>query len=129
MELVLEPDTYTPGIDEQGNYIDNMPSHQQLQKGIYCVCGCRVNKLFTNSSKLSAHMKTKAHQKWLHQLNLNKANFFIESENLKKTVRNQRILIAQLEKDNKNKSMTIDYLTQQLVMNSTATSAVKQDIH
>jgi hypothetical protein len=44
-------------------------------------------------------------------------------------VRNQRILIAQLEKDNKNKSMTIDYLTQQLVMNSTATSAVKQDIH
>jgi hypothetical protein len=63
----------------------------------------------------SAHIKTKAHQKWLLNLNLNKYNYYIETENLKKTVDNQRLIIARLEKELQNKNITIDYFTQKLV--------------
>jgi hypothetical protein len=50
-------------------------------------------------------------------LNLNKSNYFIESENLKAIVKDQRIVIAQQDRDLQNKNLTIDYLTQQLINN------------
>ena len=114
MELLVEPDTYTPSIDANGNYIDKLPSHHIIKQGMYCVCGSRCNKLYDTPSKFNAHLKTKTHQKWLEQLNLNKANFFVESEKLKKTVHTQQVLIARLEQEVRNKSRTIDYMTQQL---------------
>jgi len=115
MELVTEPDTYTPSIDIDGNYIDVVPSINILKKGIYCNCGCKSNKLYNTYSSFSTHVKTKTHKQWLSQLNLNKTNFFVEVEKLKKTVDTQRKIIAGLEIEIKNKSLTIDYLTQQLI--------------
>jgi hypothetical protein len=47
-------------------------------------------------------------------LNFNKTNYFIENDVLKKTVQNQKLIIAKLEKDVQTKIMTIDYLTQQI---------------
>jgi hypothetical protein len=60
------------------------------------------------------HIKSKSHQKWLSNLNANKVNYYVENEKLMETIKNQRIIIAKLEKDVSNKILTIDYLTQQL---------------
>ena len=114
MELVTEAETYTPSIDNLGNYIDKIPSFNSLKQGIRCPCGCRRDKIYDSYSVFSAHIKTKAHQKWLETLNLNKANYYVENENLKNTIQNQRMMIAKLDKELQNKLMTIDYLTQQL---------------
>jgi len=64
------------------------------------------------------HIKTKNHQKWLSNLNLNKVNYYIENEKLQETIQNQRLIIAKLEKDINTKNMTIDYLSQQLNTNT-----------
>ena len=114
MELVTEPDLYSPSIDDKGNYVDKIPSFTRIKKGLSCPCGARKDKVYETYSVFSAHTKTKNHQKWLEKLNLNKANYYIENEELKETLQNQRIIIAKMEKEIIIKSKTIDYLTNQL---------------
>jgi hypothetical protein len=121
MELVIEPDMYSPSIDDNGNYIDKIPSFYYIKKGLQCPCGTRKDKLYDSHSCFSAHTKSKCHQKWLMQLNLNKANYYVENEKMKETLQNQRLIIAKLEKEIQNKLMTIDYLTQQLAKPSSET--------
>jgi hypothetical protein len=114
MELVTEPDIYAPSIDNLGNYIDNIPTFNNIKHGIRCPCGSRKDKAYDTYSIFSTHIKTKTHQKWICNLNTNKANYYIENENLKTTLQNQKMIIAKLDKELQNKNMTIDYLTQQL---------------
>ena len=114
MELVVEPDIYSPSIDENGNYIDKIPSFSLIKKGLLCPCGSRKDKIYDSRGIFSSHIKTQMHTKWLSSLNLNKANYYIENEKLNETIQNQRLIIAKLEKDINTKIMTIDYLTQQL---------------
>lgn len=111
MSLVVEPDIYCPSLDEMGNYIDVIPS---IPHGLRCPCGSRKDKTYDTHSMFATHIKTKTHQKWLATVNLNKSNYYVENERLKETVQNQRLMIAKLDKDLQHKSMTIDYLTQQL---------------
>ena len=121
MELATEPDTYSPNIDDNGNYVDKIPSFytNALANGLRCPCGTRKDKVYTSSAMFSAHIKTKTHEKWLQDLNTNKANFYIENQKLKDIVHSQKIIIGKFEVEVSNKNMTIDYLTQQLVkMNS-----------
>lgn len=115
MELVTEPDIYTPSIDNMGNYIDKIPSFTNLKHGIRCPCGSRKDKVYSNHSVFSNHIKTKTHKSWLSDLNLNKSNFYVENETLRTTIHNQKMIIAKYEKEIQNKNMTIDYLTKQLV--------------
>ena len=91
-----------------------MPPFNYIKKGLTCPCGSRKDKLYETHSVFVAHTKTKAHQKWLEGLNLNRANFYVELEKSKEVISSQRLIIAKLEKDINNKIMTIDYLTQQL---------------
>jgi len=114
MELVVESDIYVPSIDETGNYVDKVPSFAIAKHGIRCPCGSRKDKVYKNANMFSAHVKTKCHQTWLLNVNTNRANYYLENESLKTTVQNQRIIIAKMEKDLQNKSMTIDYLTGQI---------------
>ena len=114
MELVFEPDIYTPSINDSGLYVDKVPPFNYIKKGLVCPCGSRKDKLYETHSVFVAHTKTKAHQKWLEGLNLNRANFYVELEKSKEVISSQRLIIAKLEKDISNKIMTIDYLTQQL---------------
>jgi hypothetical protein len=114
MELVTEPDIYSPSIDEIGNYVDKVPSFITIKNGIRCLCGSRKNKVYDTHSIFSNHVKSKTHQKWLSNLNLNKANYYIKNEELNTILQQQKIIIARLEKDLQNKIMTIDFLTQQL---------------
>ena len=114
MELIVEPDIYSPSIDELGNYIDKIPSYANLKNGLRCPCGTRKDKTYDTYNTFNKHIKTKAHQTWLSNLNLNKANYYIENEKLKEVIQNQKLIIAKLEKDVNSKNMTIDYLTQHL---------------
>jgi inner membrane protein involved in colicin E2 resistance len=122
MDLVIEPDIYAPSIDDNGNYIDKIPSFNIIKKGLYCPCGARKDKIYDTHTVFSGHIKSKTHQKWLDNLNLNKANYYIENEKLNEILQNQKLIIAKLEKDIHNKSMTIDYLTQQLTKANTLNS-------
>ena len=118
MELVTEPDIYSPNIDENGNYVDKIPAFHIIKKGLLCPCGSRKEKCYETSNSFSSHIKTKNHQKWLTNLNLNKVNYYIENEKMSETIKNQRLIIASLEKSIHNKMLTIDYLTQQLHKNN-----------
>jgi hypothetical protein len=117
MELVTEPDTYSPNIDDKGNYVDKVPSFytNALANGLRCPCGTRKDKIYTSHATFTAHIKTKTHEKWLQELNTNKANFYVESQKLRDVVQSQKIMIGKMELDILNKNMTIDYLTKQLV--------------
>lgn len=118
MEITSEPELYTPGINNMGNYIDSIPSFNNIKNGIQCPCGSRKGKIYNTHTIFSAHIKTNCHKKWLENLNLNKANYYVENEQLKNIIKNQKMIIAQLDIDIQNKNMTIDYLTQQLVNGS-----------
>jgi hypothetical protein len=124
MELVTEPDIYSPNMDCTGNYVDKVPSFNTnaFANGLRCSCGTRKDKIYTSSVMFSAHIKTKTHEKWLQDLNANKANFYIESQKLKDIVHFQKIMIGKFELEISNKNMTIDYLTQQLVKMNSSTS-------
>ena len=124
MELVVEPDVYSPSVDNDGNYIDKIPAFNTIKKGLICQCGSRKDKFYDSHSSFSAHIKTKIHQKWLDGLNTNKINYFVENEKLMQTIQNQRLIIAQLDKDVQNKLLTIDYLTKQLLHVNTSHQTV-----
>ena len=120
MELVVEPDVYSPSVDNDGNYIDKIPAFNTIKKGLICPCGSRKDKFYDSHSSFSSHIKSKIHQKWLDGLNTNKINYFVENEKLQQTIQNQRLIIAQLDKDLQNKLLTIDYLTKQLLQMNTS---------
>ena len=124
MELVVEPDVYSPSVDNVGNYIDKIPSFNTIKKGLICPCGSRKDKFYDSHSSFSAHIKSKIHQKWLDGLNTNKINYFVENENSKKTIQSQRLIMAQQDKELQNKSLTIDYLTKQLLKMTTVQPVV-----
>jgi hypothetical protein len=114
MELTIECDTYAPNLSDSGKYEDCAPRFGNGMPGYYCGCGARKDKLYTSSSMLNTHFKTKTHQKWLELLNLNRTNHFTENMKLNETVSSQRLIIARLEKAISSKDATIDYLTHQL---------------
>jgi hypothetical protein len=115
MEITITPDTYTPSVDNNGNYIDNIPI---IKNGLFCPCGSRKDKTYENTTKFATHIKSKSHQKWLTILNQNKANYYVEMLKNKELVENQQKIIIQLENQLKNKTLTIDYLTNQLTINT-----------
>ena len=109
MEISLTPDTYTPVVNEAGNYVDKIPS---IRNGIYCACGSRRDKIY--NSTFSVHTKSKHHQKWLQSLNENKMNYYAELIKCKGVISSQQEIIQKLENKMSDKLLTIDYLTRQL---------------
>jgi hypothetical protein len=125
MDLAIEPDIYSPSISEAGNYVDKI---SPFKKGLRCPCGSRKDKIYDTVAMFSAHCKTKCHQKWLETINLNKANHFAENISLHETIQNQRLIISQLEKNLQTKSLTIDYLTQQLDNMRCSSASIVQNL-
>lgn len=113
MDLSCQAEMYVPSVDEHGNYIDKIPP---IRNGIRCPCGSRKEKIYETHGIFSTHIKSKTHKNWLIQMNDNRANHYIENEELKLTIQNQQRIIAKMEKEIQNKSMTIDYLTHQLTI-------------
>jgi hypothetical protein len=113
MDITITPDTYTPSVDDSGNYVDNIPV---IKNGLFCPCGSRKDKTYENATKFATHIKSKTHQKWLAVLNQNKANYYVEMLKNKELIENQRKIITQLENQLHKKTLTIDYLTEQLTI-------------
>ena len=111
MDITITPDTYTPSVDDNGNYIDNIPI---IKNGLFCLCGTRKDKTYENTTKFATHIKSKSHQKQLIILNQNKANYYVEMLKNKELVEAQQKIIVQLENQLHKKVLTIDYLTDQL---------------
>jgi ABC-type multidrug transport system ATPase subunit len=111
-KIVVTPDTYTPSIDDAGNYIDRIPT---IKHGLLCLCGTRKDKRYENTAKFAAHIKTKTHQTWLMTLNQNKLNHYVQALEHKELVENQRKIIGNLEKQLSQKNRMIEYLTEELL--------------
>ena len=109
MELTVEPELYAPSLDDTGKYIDKV---HYAKHGVICPCGARRDKVYECTTKFQKHIKTKIHQKWLEDLNTNKANFYVRVIELEEIVKQQRILLAQQERVIQTKSKTIDLLTE-----------------
>lgn len=122
MELVTEPDVYSPNIDDNGNYVDKLPSFNTsaLANGIRCPCGTRKDKVYISAPLFSAHCKSKTHEKWIQELNTNKSNFFTENQKLREVIHAQKIMIGKLELEVSSKNMMIGYLTQEVTKRMTA---------
>ena len=112
MNISLTPDMYTPSVDDAGNYIDSTPS---IKQGIYCPCTCHRYTIYDTYSSFVSHTKTKIHQKWLQQLNDNKANYYVELMKSKETVENQQKIILRLEQEVQKKEYTIIALTENVM--------------
>ena len=114
MSLITETDIYAPSVDDCGNYVDKIPSFNNLVHGLRCPCGSRKDKTYDTHMSFTSHIKTKTHQKWLGDLTLNKTNYYVENESLKTTLQSQRQIIAKLEIELHVKTTTVESLVQQL---------------
>ena len=111
MDTAITADTYTPGLDDQGNYVDDIPV---IRHGIYCLCGSRRDKNYANTASFTAHTKTKHHQQWLETLNRNKANHYVESLRYKELVESQQKILTSLENQLVIKSSQVVSLEKQV---------------
>ena len=107
MELTVE-EWYSPSIDAVGTYIDRIPKTE-----VKCPCGTR-QKTYTRQ-QFSTHIKAQCHQKWLASLNDNKANYYVENEKLKDTVRTQQLLLIRLENELRIKTFQLEDMRKQHV--------------
>jgi hypothetical protein len=114
MDLIVEPDTYEPSIDTNGKYIDKITI---FRNGLRCPCGAgshKVPKTYETLDSFKCHTKTKGHQIWIANMNTNKQNYYVECVKLEETVRQQKVLIGQLERDVNNRSKMNDILVEKI---------------
>jgi hypothetical protein len=116
MDLAIESDIYEPNIDDNGNYLDYLPTSSKFKNGLRCSCGTRKEHIFDIRQSFSIHIKTKTHQKWLSDLNLNKMNYFTENIKLNETINNQKMIIAKLQRENDENIRFITHLTKKIEM-------------
>ena len=96
MDIALAAEEYVPGINDTGTYVDQLPGHRELSAGITCPCRTRrIPSSFSAPQSLKAHWKTKAHRRWLSELNAQKMNYYKRCRELEKTVEMQRKMLAQ----------------------------------
>jgi hypothetical protein len=114
MDLAVEPDIYEPNMDENGNYLDYLPPSSKFKNGLRCHCGARKDHVFDSRASFTGHIKTKTHQKWLADLNLNKMNYFTENIKLQETIANQKIIIAKLQRENDENIKMIAHLSKKI---------------
>lgn len=95
--LITDSDSYSPGISQDGNsYIDQIPSFNNRPQGLKCPCN---QHNFATRPNFATHIKSTGHKRWLDNLNSNRANYFSELDSEKKVVRDQKIMIAQIQRE------------------------------
>jgi len=114
MDLQVESDIYEPNVNEEGNYSDYLPKSSKFINGVRCPCGSRKEHIFDNRSSFASHIRSKTHQKWIVDLNLNKANHYCENIRLTETLTSQRIIIAKLQRENDENLKLIVHLTKKI---------------
>jgi len=91
MELTLTPDTYSPNMDEHGNYVDYIPVFYN-GFSLKCPCGTREHQTYNSRAKFSAHMKSVKHNNWILSVNHNKYNSLFDVINKTSTSMGKRYL-------------------------------------
>ena len=89
MDLAVTPDTYTPSVDEKGQFVDSTIRE--------CVCPCSGR--YYKRESFGGHVKTQRHLRWLKELNMNRSNFLRVSIEQEATIREQRRMIAHLSNE------------------------------
>ena len=109
-ELATVPDTYSPNMDEHGNYVDRVPSFNTaaLVNGLRCSCGTRKDKIYTSAAMFTKHIKSQKHREWLGELNTNKVNYLSQNKQLRDLAQSQKIMIGQQDRIIDEKDRTID---------------------
>jgi len=94
MSLITDSDDYSPGISNDGSYIDQIPSFKQHSQGLRCPCN---NHVFHGRTNFATHTKSDRHKKWLESQNANRNNHAVELEKERQLVKEQKLIIARLE--------------------------------
>ena len=92
--IVVTPDIYTPNVSEEGKYVDTLTCFFP-HTGILCMC---TGRAYSTRDKFTQHTKCQRHIKWLEQLNLDNKNHFRRCMQQEQTIKQQRFLIAEMEK-------------------------------
>jgi hypothetical protein len=111
MELVLEPDIYSPSVDDTGKYIDDNCKTFPIR----CPCGSRKDKVYRTRCGFNIHCKTQHHVKWLELLNNNRSNHLSDSIKSTETIKQQHILIAERDKEIRRQAIVIEHLTDEFI--------------
>lgn len=113
--IATQPDIYSPIINTNGDYVDKIPSQSAFSvSGIKCPCSVKKNMVYWTRAQFTSHVKTKTHQNWLCELSLSNMNYYSRVQDMEKTIKEQKIMIAKLERDVRNRDITIFTLTQQI---------------
>jgi len=120
MDLCVESDIYEPSIDDNNAYADYLPPSSKFKNGLRCPCGSRKEHIFDSRQSFGTHLKSKTHQKWLSELNVNKSNYFIENVKLNETIASQKIIIAKLQRENYENIKLIAHLTKKIEIRENA---------
>lgn len=98
MALITDSDVYSLKMNAEGLYEDDIPSTSYFTNEKQLKCPCNHNH-FKVRACLVSHTKTAIHRKWIESQNANRNNHHAELEAEKKTVREQKIMIAQMQRD------------------------------
>lgn len=113
--IATQPDTYAPIVNSEGNYVDKIPSQSAFTvSGLKCPCSIKKDQVYWTRAQFSSHVKTKTHQNWLCELSLSNMNYYSRVQDMEKMIKEQKIMIAKLERDVRNRDITIFTLTQQI---------------
>ena len=116
MSLVTDSDYYSPGVNNDGIYVDQIPSFNGRTQGIRCPCN---NNTFAARQNFAIHIKSIGHKRWLENLNSNRANYFTELDAERQLVKQQKIIIARLEKEKSDLMRMVNTLS---AINNAATA-------
>jgi hypothetical protein len=96
MSLITDSDEYSPSIADDGTYVDQIPSFNNHPQGFRCPCS---NKSYATRTLLAAHIRTVTHKRWVESLNANRSNHFADLEKERQLVKEQKIIMAQMQRD------------------------------
>ena len=97
MSLSVEPDLYQVAVDENGTYINAMPSLNNIKNGIRCPCGSRKNQVYKTTASLTKHFDCEKHKTWLKNLNHEKINHYNDLIKTREVFQQQQQMIRDLK--------------------------------
>ena len=89
--LTTTPEQYAPAISETGLYIDSNP---YMKNGLRCACTGNSH-VYPNRASFATHKKTQRHRNWLARINADRKNYYVQLQEAERTVRIQRIQLAE----------------------------------
>jgi len=96
MDIIALPYEYVPGTENDGTYVDEIPTC--APDGIVCPCGSRKNYVYTRTS-FKVHIQCDTHRRWLQRLNTERHNYYREAMVSRVLLRDNHVQIAKMQKE------------------------------